>query len=284
MSLSKIGFIGLGTIGTPMCGTLLKAGYQLTVYNRNRAKAELFAKEGADIADHPSELIKQVDVLILMVTDDKATDDVFNGPNGILAAGATGKLIINMSTVSAAISQEVASKCTIQGNQYLDAPVSGSVKQANEASLIILVGGELSAFEKAKPIFDALGKMAIHFGDIGSGNKAKIIVNTFLAIQAQALAEVMVFAKNAGVDQAALLNVISNGALGSPFVKIKGEAILNNTFTPAFTVSNTVKDLKLARDLGLSTPLGETALNTFSNAEAIYGNEDIIVIVKALIS
>ncbi|MHA4895863.1 NAD(P)-dependent oxidoreductase [Pedobacter sp. PWIIR3] len=282
MILNKIGFIGLGTIGTPMCKALMKAGYQVTVYNRNRSKADLFAEEGAEVAEHPAHLVDKVEVLILMVTDDRATKEIFNGVNGILSAKVTGKLIINMSTVSADVSQQMAIACREQGNQYIDAPVSGSVKQANESSLIILAGGEVQAFEKAKPIFEALGKMAIHFGDTGAGNKAKLIVNTFLAIQAQALAEALVTAKNVGIDQSDLLQVFNNGALGSPFVKIKGDAVLNNTFAPAFTLSNTVKDLKLANDLSILTPLAKTALQTFSVAEAQYGHEDIIAIVKAI--
>lgn len=282
MSLNEIGWIGLGTMGIPMCRSLLKAGYSLTVYNRDRSKAEQFAKEDAKVADSPAALINGTEVLIIMVTDDKAIHELFKADDGILSANTTGKLIINMSTVSPAVSKEMTVLCAEQGNNYIDAPVSGSVKQATEATLVILAGGEQAVFEQAKPILETLGKLAIYFGEAGAGNKAKLVINSFLAVQTQALAEAMVFAEELELSQPELLNVLNNSALGSPFVKIKGDAILNQAFNPAFTLSNAVKDLKLAKDIGLSSPLGLTALQTFTAAETAYGTEDIIAVFKAL--
>ncbi|MES2826920.1 MAG: NAD(P)-dependent oxidoreductase [Bacteroidota bacterium] len=282
MGLEKIGFIGLGTMGIPMCKSLQAAGYPLTVFNRNKAKAEVLIENGAVLAQHPAELITATDVVILMVTDDQAVDNLFNGENGLLSAGVSGKVIINMSTVSPEISKKMAALCSEQGNHYLDAPVSGSVKQANEATLIILVGSDDAVFVQVKPILEKIGKLAILFGGIGAGNKAKLIINTFLAIQAQSLAEAMVFAENLNLEKGAIVEVLNNSALGSPFVKIKSDAILNDNYAPAFTLNNIVKDLKLAKDIGLSTPLGLKSLETFENATASLGAEDIISIFKRL--
>jgi 3-hydroxyisobutyrate dehydrogenase len=138
MKLQSIGWIGLGTMGNPMANSLIKNGYQLTVFNRDSEKAKAFEKLGAAIANSPSDLIAAVDIVIVMVTDDKAIKDIFEGDNGLLKSDAFGKTIINMSTVSPEISQHMNKSCTELGHRYMDAPVSGSVKQANEATLIII--------------------------------------------------------------------------------------------------------------------------------------------------
>lgn len=282
MIKSTIGWIGLGTMGIPMANSLIRNGYDLTVYNRNADKVKTLQDQGAKVAVSPIELISSVDTVIIMVTDDNAIHDIFEGSDGLLSANATGKTIINMSTVSPEISIRMEGLCKAQGNCYLDAPVSGSVKQATEATLVIIAGGEASEFERIKPILESMGKIALRFGDVGSGNRVKIIVNTFLAIQAQALAEALSFAEDLHVDKAALMEVLNNGALGSPFIKIKGEAIVGNNFKPAFSLNNIVKDLKLAKDIGLNYPLGITVLNTYQSASYDYGSDDIISVFNAL--
>ena len=280
MNTTKIGWIGLGKMGVPMSQSLIKAGYPVTVYNRSKEKEESLKASGAGVAPTPAALIQQADVVILMVTDDKAIEAIFKGDNGLLSAGAGGKLIINMSTVSTAISKEMAAACAQQGNHYLDAPVSGSVKQAQEAQLVIMAGGDESTFERAKPILETIGRMALLVGDTGAGNTAKLVINTLLGIQAQGLAEVVLFAQQNGIKTADLVTLINNSALGSPFIKIKGEALLNNNFAAAFSLSNIAKDLRLAKDIGLSTPLAEVAYQTFQDAEPALGDEDIIAVYK----
>jgi len=282
MKKSTIGWIGLGTMGIPMANSLLRNDYDLTVYNRNPEKVRTLEDQGAKVAVSPADLISKVETVIVMVTDDQAIKDIFEGPDGLLSIDTNGKTIINMSTVSPEISIQMEALCKQRGNYYLDAPVSGSVKQATEATLVIIAGGEASVFENAKPILESLGKVALRFGEVGSGNRVKLIVNTFLAIQAQALAEALSFAKDLQVDQAALMDVLNSGALGSPFVKIKGEAIVGNNFKPAFSLNNIVKDLKLAKEIGLKYPLGTTALNSYQSAAAEHGSDDIISIYNAL--
>jgi 3-hydroxyisobutyrate dehydrogenase len=280
MNSTKIGWIGLGTMGNPMSQQLIKSGYPLTVYNRTQEKEDAIKAAGATTASTPSELIQQTDVVIIMVSDDKAIKDIFYGDNGLLGAKTSGKVIINMSTVSPAISKEVGAKCLEQSNHYLDAPVSGSVKQAQEGALVVMVGGDAAAFEQVKPILEKLGKLAMLVGDNGSGNVAKLAINTLLGIAAQGLAEAVILARNNGIDPGDLTTLINNSALGSAFGKIKGEAIVNDNYKAAFALKLIAKDLRLAKDIGLTTPLGETVYKTFQQAEAEYGNEDIIAIIK----
>jgi 3-hydroxyisobutyrate dehydrogenase len=282
MNMTKIGWIGLGKMGIPMSQSLIKAGFPVTVYNRSKEKEESLKASGAGIASTPASLIQQAEIVIIMVTDDKAINDIFKGDNGLLGAGTSGKIIINMSTVSPAISKDMAAACEQQGNYYLDAPVSGSVKQAQEAQLVIMVGGDEDIFEKSKPILEKIGRMALRVGDTGAGNTAKLAINTLLGIQAQGLAETIVFAQQNGVKNTDLVTLINNSALGSPFIKIKGEAIVNNNFNALFSLSNIAKDLRLAKDIGLSTPLGEVVYQTFQNAEPALGGEDIIAVYKQI--
>lgn len=280
MKNTRIGWIGLGLMGTPMSQQLIKAEYHVTVYNRNKSK-EAAAKElGAETAASPAELILQTDVIIIMVTDDNAINQIFHAEGGLLGAKASGKVIVNMSTVSPAISKEIAALCIAQGNHYLDAPVSGSVKQAETAQLVIMVGGDAAAFEQVKPALESMGKSTTLIGDVGAGNVAKLAINTLLSIHAQGLAEAVVLAKQNGIAPETLLTLLNSGALANPFMKIKGAAILNDNFTAAFSLNNIVKDLKLAKDIGLSTPLGEAALETYEAAQAEFGEEDLIAVLK----
>lgn len=280
METTKIGWIGLGLMGTPMAQQLIKAGYPVTVYNRNKDKEAALKEQGAGTATTPAELIKQSDVIIIMVTDDKAINDIFHGDEGVLSAGAGGKVIINMSTVSPAISREIAGLCAAQGNAYLDAPVSGSVKQAETAQLVIMAGGDAAAFERVKPVLEAMGKSATLIGDVGAGNVAKLAINTLLAIHAQGLTEAVILARQNGIVPETLLTLLNSGALANPFMKIKGDAIMNDNYKAAFSLDNIVKDLKLAQDIGLASPLGEAALKTYETAQRQFGGEDLIAVIK----
>lgn len=278
----NIGWIGLGNMGIPMATQLLNAGYRLTVYNRNKAKSELLQAAGATVASNPKSLMERVDILILMVSDDAAISEIFESETGLLNAETKGAIIINMSTVSPDISKKMSEKCIEKGFNYLDAPVSGSVKQAETGQLVIMVGGEEAVYQKAKPILDHLGKLTLRVGEIGSGNHAKLAINSLLALYTQGLAETILFANQNGIETQNLLTLINNAAIGNVFTKIKGDAILANQFKPAFALKHIVKDLRLAKDQGISSPLAQTALSTFEKAEANYGEEDLIAVIKAL--
>jgi 3-hydroxyisobutyrate dehydrogenase len=282
MNTTKIGWIGLGKMGVPMSQQLIKAGYPLSVYNRSEDKEDTFKKMGIATTSSPALLLQNSDVVIIMVSDDKAINDIFNGDNGLLNPKVSGKIIINMSTVSPAISKEMALLCAEQGNHYLDAPVSGSVKQAEDGQLVIMVGGEEKAFEQAKAVLEKIGRLAMRVGDTGAGNAAKLVINTLLGIYAQGLAEAVVFAGQTGIKNTDLLTLINNSALGSPFIKIKGDAIINDNYNAAFALKHIAKDLRLAKELGLATPLGEVAFKTFQEAEPALGEQDIISVIKQI--
>ncbi|GAB3852701.1 NAD(P)-dependent oxidoreductase [Hymenobacter terrigena] len=276
------GWIGLGNMGTPMARRLLAAGHPVVAYNRSPAKTEALRAEGATVAATPAAVLDAAQVTFLMVSDDQATRELFTGEHGLLQSSATGKLIVNMSTVSPGVSQEMAALNHAKGHEYLDAPVSGSVKQAESGHLAIMVGGEDAAFRQAEPLFAHLGKLALRVGPIGAGNTAKLAMNTLLGFQAQGLAEAVVFAQQHGLETADLLNLIKSSALASVFINIKGEAILNENYQAAFALKLLAKDLRLAKAEGYNTPLANVVHQTFQEAEAAHGDEDVIAILKHL--
>lgn len=282
MNPISIGWIGLGKMGIPMTAQLIKAGYPLTVYNRSKDKEAPLREMGASVASTPAALIQQCEIIILMVSDDNATKDIFTGKDGLLSVQASGKLIINMSTISPSISKQFAAELKRHGNDYLDAPVSGSVKQAQDAQLVTVVGGEKTAYDKAKPVLDTMGKLTMHVGGVGAGNITKLAINTLLGFHTLGFAETIKFAQKNDVNIETLTTLINNSALGNAFMKIKGEAILQNNFAPAFALKQIAKDLGLAKAEGLNTPLGTVAYETFKTAADQYGEEDMIAVIKAL--
>ncbi len=282
MDVKNIGWIGLGKMGIPMAQKLVQAGYTVTVYNRSKEKEEALRSLGASSAESPAQLMQQAELIFLMVSDDQATREIFTSDQGLLSAQATGKVIINMSTVSPGISKDMAHLCQEQQNHYLDAPVSGSVKQAEEGQLVIMVGGEENIFVQVKPILMQLGKLAMRVGNTGGGNTAKLAINTLLGFYAQGLAEVLIFALQHGIHAHDLLTLIGNSALGNIFTKLKGDAILANNFQPAFALKHIAKDLRLAKQEGANTPLAKVVQNTFQEAESTLGEQDIIAIIKHL--
>ena len=282
MNTTKIGWAGLGNMGIPMAENLIKAGYPVTVYNRSKQKEMVLTAFGASAANSPASLVHQSDVVIIMVSDDKAIQDIFTGADGLLSTNLRGKIFINMSSVSPGISKEMDQLCKAQNNNYIDAPVSGSVKQAIEGQLVIMVGGDNTIYETVKPILEKLGKLSMLVGATGAGNTAKLAINTLLAFNAQGLAEAIVFARENGVATADLLTLINNSALGNIFMKIKGDAILQDNYKAAFALKHIAKDLRLAKQEGLHTPLADAVFTSFQNAEPLLGEEDIISIIKQL--
>jgi 3-hydroxyisobutyrate dehydrogenase len=274
MISKTIGLIGLGKMGTPMAANLVKAGYDVTVYNRSR-KAAI-----EKVVDTPAALIQQTEVVIVMVSDDQAIRDVFEGDNGLLSAGVQGKIVINMSTVSPAISKEMAALLQKQGNHYLDAPVSGSVKQAEDGQLVIMVGGDKAIFEQVEEILGKLGKMSLYLGDTGMGNTAKLAINTLLGLQSQALAETLSFASKKGIALQDMLTIINNGAMASVYAKLKGDMVMNHKYDAAFALKHIAKDLRLAKAEGLDSPLANVTHDTFQAALPALGEKDIIAIAQ----
>lgn len=280
MNEVKIGWVGLGTMGMPMAKQLMKAGYLVSAYNRSQEKVNALVFQGAHEALSPEELLRNTDVIFVMVSDDEAIQEIFGGNEGLLKAHVSGKIIINMSTVSPKISEKLAILCQNQGNSYLDAPVSGSVKQAFEGQLVIMVGGDETVYEKVKPILEHLGKLSLWIGPNGAGNQAKLAMNTLLGFYAQGLAESVLFANAKGIRTEDLMALINNSALGNVFTRIKGDAIMAEDYQAAFALKHIAKDLRLVKAEGMSGRLAKVSYDTFQKAEAEFGAEDIIAVLK----
>lgn len=279
----KIGWIGLGNMGIPMASNLLAAGYALSVWNRTAEKAAPLTAQGAKTANSLAQLAKESDILFTMVSDDEAVKALYEGPDGILASAGKGTLTVDMSTVSPDTSRYLASRCHEAGIRFLDAPVSGSVGPAKEGTLVIMVGGEKADYEQAKPLLDKLGKVALHLGPNGAGTSAKLAINLLLGITVQGVAETLLFARSLGINTDQMLNIISESAVGTPLIRGKAASILADDFPAAFALKHMAKDLRLASEAGVSTPLAESASASYRHAlENGLGELDLMAILKHL--
>jgi len=283
MTKQKIGWIGLGNMGNPMAKNLLKANYEVTVYNRTKEKEKELIKLGATSAANPQELIEKCDIVFTMLTNDDAVKDVFLNETGLLSKPKTNKLIINMSTISPETSKYIAEISSIHQMGFLEAPVSGSVKPAQDGTLIILVGGTAENYEKAKPLFDVLGKSSILLGEVGVGSSAKLAINYFLALNIQGLAETVLFAEKNGVSRDNMLKIVNEGACGNGITNIKTPSLLFNQYPAAFPLKLLYKDLNLAKNEGLDSPLFQPVFKSFKEAKNNgLGEEDVMAIIKSL--
>ncbi|TCC98593.1 NAD(P)-dependent oxidoreductase [Pedobacter hiemivivus] len=284
MKKLKIGWAGLGNMGTPMAFNILNSGYELTVFNRSKDKEQELIAAGARSAKTLQDLASHCDVVFTMLSDDVAVKSVYNETDGLLSGGSEpGKLFIDMSTVAPETSRYLSALCRTKQVSFLDAPVSGSVQPAREGKLIILVGGEAQDFEKAKPVLDVLGKLALYLGSEGAGSSAKLAINYLLGINIQALAETVLFAEQNGISKENMLTIINEGACGNGIIKLKTPSVLADSFPSAFALKYIVKDLKLAKEAGLNSPLSAPLLNTFEAAAADgLGEEDLMAVIKYL--
>ena len=283
MNKLKLGWIGLGNMGNPMAKNLIKADFDVVVFNRTKEKETELIQAGAKSANSPQQLLEICDVVFTMLSNDEAVKAVFEGKLGLLAKKQPGKLIINMSTVSPETSRYLSKISNKHQLEFLEAPVSGSVKPAQDVTLIILVGGTVESYNKAKPMFDVLGKVSHHLGTIGVGSSAKLAINYLLGLNLQGLAETVLFAEKKGVSREDMLAIVNEGACGNSITKLKSSSILNNSFTAAFALKHLVKDLRLAKEAGLDAPLINPLLDSFNHAQNLgLGNEDVMAIIKSL--
>jgi 3-hydroxyisobutyrate dehydrogenase len=285
MSKPRIAFLGLGIMGGGMARRLLANGFQLTVFNRNVEKSKLFAAEGAQVANSPREAAAQADFIISMVADDNAARSLWTGENGALAAAKPETVCIECSTVSVNWVRELAAIAAKKHCEFLDAPVTGSKNQAASGELNFLVGGYSSTLEKARPVFAAMGKNVSLIGPTGSGALIKLINNFVCGVQIAALAEALAMIERSGLDRAKALEVLTNGAPGSPLVKAVSVRMTTPDFTPNFLLKLMAKDLGYAIQEGgkLSVELttATAALEDFQKAIAAgHGEKDIAAVVE----
>jgi len=284
MSKTTIGWIGLGNMGIPMCKNLLKAGYPLTVYNRTASKEKELTGAGAQTLESPAQLLQSCEIVFVMVSDDEAVKEIFNGESGLLTVDVSNqnKMVINTSTISPETTKGVAKQCNDKGIAYLEAPVSGSVKPAEEATLIVLTGGPKAVFDSARPILDYLGKMVMHLGGYGSAGVAKLAINLLVGFNMQGLAETVLFAQQHGVNAKDMLTIVNEGGCANGTTRAKTPVILSGNYAASFSVKNYAKDLRLAKSTGIATPLANTLHDTYQAALDKYEEEDAMAILKYL--
>ncbi|HEY2986813.1 MAG TPA: NAD(P)-dependent oxidoreductase [Candidatus Binatia bacterium] len=285
--MANLGFVGLGVMGSRMAKRLLDAGHGVTGYNRTRSKAQWLLDAGMKWGETPRAAAQASEIIFSMVTNTGALKAVALGPDGIIAGLGAGKIYIDMSTVSPAASREIAAQVAAKGAQMLDAPVSGSVITLEEGKLSIMVGGERSSFERARPILEAIGPKVTYVGGNGLAVSMKIATNLSLAVQMLAFSEGVLLAEKSGIKRETAVEVLLNSVIASPMVKYRGPFVLKMPAEAWFDVNMMQKDLLLALELGRSgdVPLPTTAVTNemLTTARAMgFADKDFAVLFEAL--
>ncbi|MBX6765070.1 MAG: NAD(P)-dependent oxidoreductase, partial [Rubrobacteraceae bacterium] len=245
----RVGFVGLGIMGWPMAENLVQAGYDLTVHNRTKKKAEEFAKNtGAQLAESPREVANNSDVVITMLPGPPEVEEVFLGEDGLIEGAGTGALLVDMSTSSPLLARKIAEVAREQGASALDAPVSGGDVGAKEGTLSIMVGGEQEDFERARPLFEVMGRTITHVGPSGAGQVVKAANQIVVALSIEAVSEALVLGERGGVSAEKILDVLSGGLAGNRVMEVKREKFLSHVFEPGGKARYHHKDLGIALD------------------------------------
>jgi 3-hydroxyisobutyrate dehydrogenase/glyoxylate/succinic semialdehyde reductase len=266
----RIGFIGLGIMGSRMAVNLQKAGYELVVHNRTKAKADELVANGATWAATPADVGQAVDILFTMLSAPDAVSESALGENGFLRQLKAGVLWIDCSTVNPSFSKQMAAKAVEQQVKFLDAPVAGTKQPAESGELLFLVGGDKADVETGRPYFDAMGRGVVHLGDHGMGASMKMVVNLMLAQGMAAFAEAMSLGEALGLPRALLLDAVPGSAVAAPFLSGKISKIGQDEFGPDFPLQWMHKDLQMvattAYEQGVSLPLGNAAKEVYAMA------------------
>jgi 2-hydroxy-3-oxopropionate reductase len=256
----KVGFIGLGIMGKPMAKNLMEAGYELVLYNRTLEKAQELAEDGeAEVATNPREVAENSEIIITMLPDSPDVEAVVAGESGVLEGIRDGVLLVDMSTISPVVTEELAEKLKEHGASMLDAPVSGGDVGAIEGTLSIMVGGSEEDFERARPLFDVMGKTVTHVGPTGTGQVTKAANQVVVALIIEAVSEALVLGSKGGVAPEKILDVLSGGLAGNKVMEVKREKFLSHEFDPGFRSELHHKDLGIAlaagREYGVALPV-----------------------------
>lgn len=283
--MKKIGFIGLGIMGFPMASHLLKAGYDVTVFNRTVEKSKELEKEGAKVANSATMVASESEVVFMMLANSDIVEEVIFGEKGIVEGAAEGLIVINCSTVSPESNINLHDKLKKSGVVLLDVPVTGSGVQANAGTLTFMCGGNREVYEKCIPIFEAMGKKSFYMGEIGAGSYTKLASNTMLAINMMSLAEGLTIAAKCGIDPETFVEVVSGGGSKSAMAEAKTPKIVKRDFSPNFKSSLMLKDvglaLNLAKELKIVTPILSLSKEILQIGVSMgYGEEDLCAIVK----
>lgn len=283
MGISRVGFLGLGTMGTPMARNLKRKGFEVVVWNRSPARAEALRGEGVEVASSPSDLVGKVDAFCTCVAHPQALEAV---AESLLGSAQPGQLFIDFSTVSVPLIDSLGARCRHQGIDFVDAPVTGSRGGAEKGTLVIMAGGNPATLERAAPIFQAVGEKVIHCGPLGAGTQVKLAGNALIAGMLQCLSEGLLLTKKAGIDPRRLLEVVQASGFRSPYFDFKGKAMLERDFTAHFSIDLMHKDLSLFLDSAAAhrvpTPTAASLRETYNLARATgHGAQDIAAVITA---
>jgi 3-hydroxyisobutyrate dehydrogenase-like beta-hydroxyacid dehydrogenase len=285
----RVAFLGLGIMGAPMAANLARAGIEVIAWNRTAARAEALAGEHGNVtaAATPAKAAAAAGVAISMVPDVPEVEQVLLGPDGAVEGLGDGDLAIDMSTIAPSASRSIAQRLAERGIAFLDAPVTGSRPKAEDGTLTIMAGGPEAAFDRARPLFEAMGELVVQAGPQGHGSMVKLINNTLAAVNAAALAEGLLLARAADVDAQRLLEVVSSGSGESAMRRLKGESMVSGDYDPLFKLEHMLKDVRHclaeAHALGVELPLAATAEPLYAAAgEQGLGGQDFAAVIEAL--
>ncbi len=270
--MQRIGFIGIGLMGQHMARRILQGGYPLAVWNRTKEKAGPLVTAGAAWVDSPRALAETSDVVVTMVTDSAASEQVACGPDGVLAGARSGLILMDMSSITPETSRAIAGRAAGRGVMMLDAPVTGAPRVAAEGKLGIMVGGSRDIFERCLPILQTMGVKIVYAGANGMGTTLKLVNNLILGVAIHACAEALVLARKAGLDPQTVIDITSVGGARTGAMETRGPRMLRHDFTPHFSVNNMYKDLsnvvRLADECGVALPVASAAREILRAAKA----------------
>jgi 3-hydroxyisobutyrate dehydrogenase-like beta-hydroxyacid dehydrogenase len=285
--IKTISYLGLGTMGSGMASNLLKASYEVTVWNRSVEKCKLFARKGARVAENPMDAVRDVDLVMYCLSNDQVVEEVVLGAKGILSGIKEGQIAIDMSTVLPTTSLREQEAYAKRGVDFLDAPVFGSKQESAEAKLWIMAAGNKAIFEKVKPVLKHLGQTVHYFGKNGNAAAMKLVGNLIVALELEALAEGLVLAQKAGLDLNTVMEVVKVADFRSPLLVDNGQNILKRDFSTSFALKLMLKDAglieKLAESLQSPIPgLRIVGKNLASAVDLGFGTENASALIKAL--
>ncbi len=256
----RIGFIGLGIMGRGMVRNLLRAGFDVRVWNRTASRMEELAGDGASRSSDPADLASKTDIIITCVSDTPDVEEVIVGKKGVIHGIRSGSLVIDMSTISPKATQDIASQLSEKGASMLDAPMSGGSEGAKQGTLSIMVGGEAEQVDRAMPAFKTMGKTITHVGGIGSGQTVKLVNQILVVVNMLGVSEALLFAQAGGLDLQKTLDAVTQGAAGSWMLSNRGPQVIERDWRPGFTIDLQQKDLRLV--LEAADQMGVPAMAT----------------------
>ena len=248
--MANLGYVGLGVMGGKMAARLLAKGHLVTGYNRTRSKAQWLVDQGMKLAESPRAVCEAADVIFVMVTDSKSLEAVAEGRDGLLAGLGPGKVVVDMSTVSPAVSRAVAAQVREKGADMVDAPVSGSVVTLEQGKLSVMVGGNRATFDRVKPLLEDIGPKVTYVGGNGLALSMKIAINLSLAVQMLAFSEGVLLAEKSGIARETAVDVLTHSVIGSPMIQYRGPFVLGMPEEVWFSVNMMRKDMVLALEMG----------------------------------